>query len=211
MPYLRTTMAVKEKEPQYISRTGLKGKRGWTDLLIKRFLPEPDKTVDNPHYKSAEPMKLWLISRVDEIEKTDEFIAVKSVTAVRKQKANKAVATKRAKIMGYVDFLKIDVPVFTREELIRKACSAYNQRNAHKQYNEESFWTPADENSDWHFLNRICTNYLRHQCTRYETELEKIFGKVGNEEAYTRLKKKVNEAILKAYNFLEPVPEFSNI
>ena len=45
-------------EPQYVTPSGLKGKRGWTDAMIRNMLGGPDKTAPNLHYRRAAPMKL---------------------------------------------------------------------------------------------------------------------------------------------------------
>jgi hypothetical protein len=43
-----------ERKSEYITAATL-SERCWTGALIKRFLPEADKTVANPYYKSAAP------------------------------------------------------------------------------------------------------------------------------------------------------------
>lgn len=203
-------MKTKEKKSEHISMSGLKGKRGWTDTLIKHFLPTPDKTAINQHYRTGPPMKLYLLSNVNTIEQSDEFKAMMANAPVKKSSAKKAVHTKQNKIMKYVNAITVEVPIMSKGELIRNACNSYNNRKANYSYNGDDFdyHEPANKDSDWTFLNRICINYLRHRCTKYEEELEKIFGKVGVNQAYTSLKAKVNNAILKAYNFLEPVNTF---
>lgn len=40
--------------------------------MIERFLGPCDETCDNPHYKSADPMRLWRIARVLWAEQTDD-------------------------------------------------------------------------------------------------------------------------------------------
>ena len=57
------------KEKIYFRSSELK-QRGWTDGLIKKFLPKPDETKTNPIVKSAAPMKLYKIKRVERIEKS---------------------------------------------------------------------------------------------------------------------------------------------
>jgi hypothetical protein len=39
--------------------------RGWTGTLIRRFLPTPDRTKVNPHYRSGPPMRLYDLARVE--------------------------------------------------------------------------------------------------------------------------------------------------
>ena len=53
------------KKNIYYRNSELK-QRGWTDGLIKKFLPKPDETKTNPVIKSAAPMKLYKIKRVKE-------------------------------------------------------------------------------------------------------------------------------------------------
>lgn len=61
-----------EKSGSYISKSGLKY-RGWTDKAISMFLPTYDKELPNPHYSKSYPMKLYLVTRVDDIENTYEY------------------------------------------------------------------------------------------------------------------------------------------
>ncbi|MYA70880.1 hypothetical protein F4Y19_12500 [Candidatus Poribacteria bacterium] len=62
--------AVREKEK--ITPTRLISERGWTKGLINELLGEPDLFVDNPHYKSAAPMRLYFLDRVKHIEQTSD-------------------------------------------------------------------------------------------------------------------------------------------
>ncbi|MYC74488.1 hypothetical protein F4X10_01780 [Candidatus Poribacteria bacterium] len=62
--------AVREKEK--ITQTRLISERGWTKGLINELLGEPDVFVDNPHYKSAAPMRLYFLDRVKHIEQTSD-------------------------------------------------------------------------------------------------------------------------------------------
>ena len=82
-----------DAKQEYITPTGLQGKRGWTDTMIRNLLGEPDRTARNPHYKSAPPMKLYLLDRVIDAENSVKF--TKYVPdPKRKKAAAKAVQTK---------------------------------------------------------------------------------------------------------------------
>jgi hypothetical protein len=48
--------------------------RGWTRTMMNRHLPDPDDHRDNPFYKCAGAMPLWLRSRIHRIEKNKGFI-----------------------------------------------------------------------------------------------------------------------------------------
>lgn len=187
---------------EYITRTGLRGKRGWTDLLMNRFLPAPDKIADNPYYKSAGQVQLWELEKIYAIEQTAEFKVMMQSAADRKHTANKAIRTKKKRIISYVNSLVIEVPEMPEDKLVNLACDSYNNHKSQLAVERGYDFDPATPDSDEQFLNRICTNFLRHQCTRYERELERIFGKVGTQEAYALLKDKVNSAIFNKYPFL---------
>lgn len=45
----------------------------WTPAALKKFLGEPYKLVRNPVYRNAPQMRMFLTSRVEEIETTDEW------------------------------------------------------------------------------------------------------------------------------------------
>lgn len=45
----------------------------WTPAALKKFLGEPDKLIRNPVYRNAPQMRMFLTSRVEEIEATDEW------------------------------------------------------------------------------------------------------------------------------------------
>src|ERR1700689_2097341 len=53
---------------------GLK-ERGWTEAMIRDLLGDPDLLVDNPHYKSGGPMRLWRLQRAEAAEASPEFAA----------------------------------------------------------------------------------------------------------------------------------------
>lgn len=101
------------KETRYITRTGLIGKRGWTELLCNYFLKEPDLITENSYYKSGAPVKLYLLTRIYQIEATDEFKVMLRSAQTRKAIAGKAVQTKRNKIIAHVHRLRIVVPEFS--------------------------------------------------------------------------------------------------
>ena len=56
--------------------------RGWTGGLIAKFLPIADDLRDNPYSKQSPPMSLYLRTRVEQIESSDDFkVAVEHAEA----------------------------------------------------------------------------------------------------------------------------------
>lgn len=183
---------------EYLARASLL-KRGWTDTLIAQYLIKHDLQKPNPRYRSAPPMKLYLLARVERIEATPEFQEAREKASRRKQSSQKAVSTKRSRTLRYVEEqVDIKVPHLSNQELIRRACDNYNDRKLDYDYIEDF----ASESSDPLFLQRIMVNYLRHKMTEYEQHLDEVKGRVGIQEAYLGIRKKVLDAIAGVYPWL---------
>ena len=184
---------------EYITKPHLKN-RGWTDAMVKKFLGAPDITKPNPHYKSAAPMGLWDAKRVSKAERTAEWKAEKEKSVVRKASAQKAVKTKTDKAKEFAQTVEICVPVMEYDKAVKNACWSYNDFHEYLFMERGHDYTPANPtDSDPDFLHRITMNYLRHECTSYEDELYKLFGKTGVNEAHDILQRRINDEICKVY------------
>jgi hypothetical protein len=86
------------------------------------------------------------------------------------------------------------------DKLLKNAINHYNSLWADRGKFEKS----ASEDSDKDFLNRIKVNYLRHNCSNYEEELENIFNQIGKDDGYFLLKKRILFEIGCVYNDLKP-------
>lgn len=204
----------------HIAKKTVLEREGWTEAAIKRFLPEPDLLRKNPNYRSAAPMKLYLVSRVEEVEKGSAFIEFVEKNKARRAGAQKAVQTKIKRMNEYVDGLEIELPDIPKEELTLKACEHYNNRLwyrkecyeewTYRNFNEsleeqEPDFREATPDSDDSFLNRITLNYVRHAVSNYERILTSMGGKPGKDDVYDKLKEKVNKAICAKYDWLHEV------
>lgn len=56
----------------YIGVSELK-QRGWSPAMITKFLGAPDSTAPNPGGPKAPRVTLWLFTRVEDVENTEEF------------------------------------------------------------------------------------------------------------------------------------------
>lgn len=189
-----------EKKQENITHTGLKA-RGWTEAMIKQYLGEPDELKPNPHYKNAAPMRLYSLKRVEKVEKSKKFIEAKSAADRRKESAAKGVATKVEKAIQYAKTVKIEIPIINYDTLVKHACRHYNDWNECDRNGMPNLdFIPADpKHSDPEFLHRITINYLRHECTSYDDELDKLFGKTGTHEAHQILQRRINKEIRTTY------------
>lgn len=71
-----------KEQIKYVVRKSIR-ERGWPLGLIDRVLPDPDKRVRNPHYRSAPPMSLYALCRVLLLEQRED---VASAIAKTKEK-----------------------------------------------------------------------------------------------------------------------------
>ncbi|MDD5453930.1 MAG: hypothetical protein PHW62_00320 [Candidatus Ratteibacteria bacterium] len=184
--------------PEHCSHGALL-QRGWTEAGIKRFLKAPDKTAPNPHYRRGADMKLYLLTRVESMEKSEEYLIFCKKNKTRKQGAISAVRTKKEKLLRDVAGWEIHITRQNLTDVLQDAISSYNERRADR--SEDGFiYEPASLNSDKEFLYRITVNFLRHRCSPYERKLTETAGKVGTKEAYILL----NQNIFKRISHIFP-------
>jgi hypothetical protein len=77
-----------------IGAPGLR-ERGWTGGMIRDLLGEPDLRVNNPHYKSAGPMRLWRLQRAKAVEATAGFSDRREQAKRQCAAAGKAAETRK--------------------------------------------------------------------------------------------------------------------
>lgn len=92
-------MEADKEKIEYITKSKLID-NGWTDGLINKVLGEPDKLAKNPHYSSQAKVRLFDIRRVEEFQKTEEWIKHLEKTNARRAKIKDA---QRAKIQAILD------------------------------------------------------------------------------------------------------------
>ena len=187
-----------ELKGMYISKAGLKA-QGWTDKAIVTFLPTHDKEAQNPYYHGAAPMKLYLKSRVDDIEKTPAYLQFNEKNINRINGAKNAVDTKRTRLLSEVNNWQIQVKEKSLETQIKNAVRSYNNFHEDISYERGGEFIPADVGADQSFLNRITVNYIRHNMSHYDNKLDRLFGKVGKYDAYIILNKKIYAKISEVY------------
>ena len=146
---------------QFITKTDLISIRKWTERLIKKYMPVPDEIRNNPYYGQASKMKLYKISRVESIEKNEQFLIDFQKTILRRKSSLKMVETKKDNLLIEIFELPISVEIIPRNELVPLVIDDYNDRNYYKDY-----LTLRD--LDQSKLERLTVNYIRHQLTSYD-------------------------------------------
>lgn len=191
-------MKTKKKE-EYVTVTGLIEKRGWTKSMATKLLQNLDyKEVVNPRYKCAAPMKLYCLKDIKRIEKTKKFTQLKDKAEKRKASAKKAVETKINRTVEIADTFSITVERIDLEDL--------------KEYtlNEKQFW--YDEHWDYDIdtyrdaysaddetVKRWMVNFIRHNLSNYDEQLERLVRRTGKDKGYRHYKIKLAEEMKKVY------------
>lgn len=182
-----------EKKTKYITKSRLKSERGWSDGAIERLLGECDRTADNPHYRSAAPMRLYSLERVERAERAEKFQHFKEAKERRREAGIRGAETKREALWNRIDSLTVVVPRI--EDYLQKACDHYNDLWERRgRYDKHAFLGDGEA-----FLERIAVNYIRHEVSDYEERLRSVYAEVGADEARLLIAGKVLDAIAEAY------------
>ena len=174
----------------YIPKTYILKRDGWTKKAMNIFLQNPDLIKTNPNYKSGPPMQLFLLEKIEKIEQTVEFKEFVNKNKNKKHKigAQKSLKTKIDKITNWAETVEIIIPNYSIRELKRLSIQHYNDYH----FEDGAFVT---KNDDADFILRITYNFIRHVLTNYETLLYEIHGKVGTDDAYDILRERIDNAI----------------
>lgn len=190
------------------TKTQLKRDREWTDAAISKFLGEPDGYTDNP-YSSRTQIHLYDAERVHEVEGTSEFAEWREKSRARRAGARKAVETKRAKTMAVVKQrlgkvrLRKHAVGLSQEKLRERAVAHYNDMQESRAYEYDYVFDPVDvQGAPDEFYARIEVNYLRHQGTKYDTELDNYIGATGVRDAVDMVREHVYGLIASEYPHL---------
>lgn len=70
-------------------------KRGWTRALIKKYLPEPDRTQINPRFRSRPRMKFFSKWVVEKTERAPVFVKAMRSARERSERMKRAAVQER--------------------------------------------------------------------------------------------------------------------
>lgn len=166
---------------------------GFSKSMITALLPEPI-LKRNPHYASAAPMKLWKESDVHAVMETEAFRQALEKSLCRKKSSEKAVATKRKNAEALLDEI-IETLVVVRLELPELRDLTLRAKQDWYDWHDGGLITDPDAET----VERWMVNFIRHRLCQYDSGLIDIFGKVGKQELYLRLKIETLEKISDVY------------
>ena len=190
-------------EPRYITVTRLKGQFGWTESLITKHLGQHDQQAPNPHYRSAPPMRLFNIDRVNNTQARNAGLQQKLQTNLdnrrdRQQVSYTNIIKRRQQLLRETAALR---PVFiqtvheTAEELMETATK--ERKSFLKSVLRYEDYDQPFNNGGPAAQSRAVA-MVRHEYTNYEELLATMpesRNAVTNTLIYLTVKTSVNELI----------------
>ena len=196
-----------------MTKTDVKKRPGWNDDRLERYLGAPDFTTENSYRKNS-TTNWYMTKRVEKAEKYKTFQkeAQKAIDqhVKRKEAGRKAAETKRAKTRQLVEdrlkevVLVQEVKGLKKRQLYNLAVDHYNDLHEWRsiERNNYNFEYATVQGSSEDFLERIAVNFLRHDGTTYDEELEAYFNRVGKHEAINAVREHVYDLISHEYPYL---------
>ncbi|MCX5229569.1 hypothetical protein ABZY16_11330 [Streptomyces sp. NPDC006553] len=176
----------------YVSHAGVR-RRGWTDTMVRELLGTPDMQGRDPRRWSPAPLRLYLLARVETVERTPEFAETSALSPARSSAAAAYAERRRAAVLAAIRAEPIEVPRLPGPELERRAVR-------HRQLlGARSPGRPPGDGATAGALVRWQVSYLRHALARYEALLDGLYGETGRGEAERLLRRRLYEAIGAAY------------
>ncbi|MEU8618563.1 hypothetical protein [Streptomyces sp. NPDC048623] len=173
----------------YVTVAGLRG-RGWSDAMIGELLGQADVQGRDPRRWSLAPVRLYLLARVEAVERTPEFLGCAAVAGRGSAAAGADAERRRRAVLAAIRAEPIEVPRLPAAELERRAVRHRHLLGA------RSPGGAAGAMVRWQ------VSYLRHALSRYDTLLDGIYGDAGRAEAERLLRRRLYEAIAAAYPHL---------
>lgn len=184
-------MPEKQKE-RFISQSTVLS-MGFTKSMIDKLLPPPI-LKRNPHGASSSPMKLWPEAVVLVSMETKEFKTMAEKAAARKAASEKAVETKRKKAEAFAFDLIASIHVTRWDMLVLERETLAAKQDWFLEHGSADMETPNKET-----LDRWKVNFIRHNLCEYDDSLTSLFGLVGKESLYHRLKSETLSKIAEVY------------
>ena len=194
-------------KPAMITITRTKGEYGWTDTLVQKHLGEHDREAPNPHYRSAAPMRLYLLDRVhDTMARKPALRAQLQKNLLRRAAAHSEREQRdleiRKRLLAETARLAETIEVFPPTRDVEGLMSMATKKRSEcldAVLLYDDYDKPQNDGSPE--ARHRTVNMIRHEYTNYEQLLE-IMPRARNAETntliYLAIKAKVMDAIAQA-------------
>lgn len=186
-------------EEKLFTKAQLKDQFGLTDSIIK-YIPVTEERP-NPMFRSAAPMKLYSEKTIEEFKATETYKSWLQKSEKRKMAAQKSVETRLLKNQEMLlqSIKSIKVKKLDNNKLVRLTLQAKNDWYDYQSDLRGTFNDFDPNSADKKTLDRWVVNYIRHNLTSYDDNLEQIAGKTGIAKLYKTLEFAVMERIASTY------------
>lgn len=183
--------------------------RGWTPAAISRFLGKPDTTTRSRRNR-RQRIQLFDTLRVEQAENTAAWKEWKKGSLARSAALKKSAAVKRQATLDkaasrlHTITLRDDVVGLSPARLQKLANEHFLHREQERELRSGGRYiaeTITDRRSQG-FLDRIAVNWLRHEGTVYDRELDEYFANIGVNQAKDMVREHVYALIAAAYPHL---------
>ncbi|MDV9192745.1 hypothetical protein R6L23_31815 [Streptomyces sp. SR27] len=190
----------------YVTLSGVR-RRGWTDTMVRDLLGTPDVQGRDPRRWSLAPVRLYLLARVQTVERTPEFAETSALAPGRSAAAGAYAERRQPAVLTAIRAEPIEVPRLPGPELERRAGRHRQLLGARSPGTKQGAATtasappsaPASPGVPSGALVRWQVSYLRQALSRYEALLDGLYGETGRGEAERLLRWRLYEAIAAAY------------
>ncbi|WP_327164966.1 hypothetical protein [Streptomyces zaomyceticus] len=104
----------------YVTLAGVR-RRGWTDTMVRDLLGTPDVQGRDPRRWSLAPLRLYLLARVETVERTPEFAETSTLSPARSSAGSAYAERRRGAVLAAIRAEPIEVPRLPGPELERRA------------------------------------------------------------------------------------------
>ncbi len=188
----------------YVTLEGLR-RRGWTDGMVRDLLGHPDVQGRNPRRWSVAPVRLYLLARVEAVERAPEFAACARAGGAAGRVAPRVAAERRRRaVLAVLRAEPIRVPVLPRAELERRAVR-YGREAGDGAGSPDGGGVGAQDRVGQGGAGDLVwwqLAYLRQALRPYDALLDGVSGAAGRAEAERLLRQRVDAAIAQAYPWL---------
>ncbi|MFF0479242.1 hypothetical protein [Streptomyces sp. NPDC004284] len=181
----------------YVTLAGVR-RRGWTDAMVRDLLGTPDVQGRDPRRWSLAPVRLYLLARVETVERTPGFAGAAARCRARASASGVHAERRRAAVLTAIRAEPIEVPLLPGPELERRAVRHRHLLGA-RSPGPRREGAPSEAAAPAGALVRWQVSYLRHALSRYEWLLDGLYGETGRGEAERLLRRRLYEAIAAAY------------
>jgi hypothetical protein len=161
---------------RYITYEDLK-MRGWNNTIAQTLRLKPDKRLMYPYNNGRPPISLYLVEKVEALEKTNEFTEwlqklmeerdIREKRESERKSMNDALEQEKSKLIGYINSAKLEINYVSEPKLTELACNSYNYFHIYEKPRVSIY---DDEKT----LNEVKKEYILHTLTNYDDIMQKI-------------------------------------